>query len=123
MKTPLTQAITAKRDELIALTQDLIRIPTLNPPGQDYLAICEYLDKRLKSHGFETQLIAPMAPPVTAPNIPAGTSSPAARVRTKANVCIFNSHTDVVEVGAAGPSIPSPQRCTMVKIYGAVPAT
>jgi len=28
-----------------ALTQDLIATPTLNPRGQDYLAICEYLDQ------------------------------------------------------------------------------
>ena len=38
-----------RRDDLIALTQDLIRIPTLNPPGDAYLEICEYLGKRLKA--------------------------------------------------------------------------
>ena len=47
MTSTLSTAIIAKRDDLIALTQDLIRIPTLNPPGQDYRLICEYLDTRL----------------------------------------------------------------------------
>ncbi|MDA9020397.1 hypothetical protein N9H60_04465, partial [Flavimaricola sp.] len=39
---PLLQAIADRRDDLIALTQDLIRIPTLNPPGENYRLICEY---------------------------------------------------------------------------------
>ena len=39
--TKLARAITDRRDDLIALTQDLIRIPTLNPPGRDYRAICD----------------------------------------------------------------------------------
>ena len=40
---PLSAAIAARRDDLIALTQDLIRIPTLNPPGENYRLICEFL--------------------------------------------------------------------------------
>ena len=30
--------IEAKRDEVVALTQDLVRIPTVNPPGDAYEA-------------------------------------------------------------------------------------
>ncbi len=44
----LLAEIDARRDELIALTQDLIRIPTINPPGDNYREICEYLANRLK---------------------------------------------------------------------------
>jgi len=32
--TALTASIADRRDDLIQLTQDLIRIPTLNPPGE-----------------------------------------------------------------------------------------
>ena len=53
----LSHRITDKRDDLIRLTQDLIRIPTLNPPGENYREICDFLDKRLSQHGFQTQLI------------------------------------------------------------------
>ncbi|MEP0563278.1 MAG: succinyl-diaminopimelate desuccinylase, partial [Paracoccaceae bacterium] len=49
--------IEAKRDDLIALTQDLVRIPTLNPPGENYLEICDYLRRRLMASGFEVQLV------------------------------------------------------------------
>ena len=57
MTTPLMVRIDGKRDDLVQLTQDLIRIPTLNPPGENYGVICDFLNKRLKASGFETQLI------------------------------------------------------------------
>ena len=48
----LTREIASRRDDLVALTQDLIRIPTLNPPGDFYRDICEYLARRLEKSGF-----------------------------------------------------------------------
>ncbi|MFO8125894.1 MAG: succinyl-diaminopimelate desuccinylase, partial [Yoonia sp.] len=42
----LNEAVRTRRNDLIALTQNLIRIPTLNPPGDCYREICEYLDRR-----------------------------------------------------------------------------
>ena len=33
---PLLSEIATRRDDLILLTQNLIRIPTLNPPGENY---------------------------------------------------------------------------------------
>ena len=53
----LMQIIDDRREDLILLTQDLIRIPTLNPPGEYYRDICDYLDKRLSKHGFSTELV------------------------------------------------------------------
>jgi succinyl-diaminopimelate desuccinylase len=41
----LAREIAARRDDLVALTQDLIRIPTLNPPGECYRDICDYLGR------------------------------------------------------------------------------
>ena len=46
MSDSLSRRIEARRDELIALTQALIRIPTLNPPGENYRAICDMLKAR-----------------------------------------------------------------------------
>ena len=51
----LNQAIQARQEELIDLTIELIAIPTINPPGDHYLLICEYLEKRLVSRGFEVK--------------------------------------------------------------------
>ena len=49
--------IEQKRDDLVSLTQDLIRIPTLNPPGENYREICEYLKQRLVGRGFEIEMV------------------------------------------------------------------
>ncbi|MEH6740556.1 MAG: succinyl-diaminopimelate desuccinylase, partial [Sulfitobacter sp.] len=118
MNTPLSEAITAKRDDLIALTQDLIRIPTLNPPGQDYLAICEYLDRRLKAHGFETQLIRAHGTPGDSTKYPRWNII-ARRTGTLAGECVhFNSHTDVVEEGRGWTTDPFGGELKDGKIYG-----
>ena len=46
-----------RRDDLISLTQELIRIPTLNPPGENYREICEFLSTRLQNSGFGIELV------------------------------------------------------------------
>ncbi|MEP3442353.1 MAG: acetylornithine deacetylase/succinyl-diaminopimelate desuccinylase family protein [Sulfitobacter sp.] len=118
MHSPLSAAITAKRDDLIALTQDLIRIPTLNPPGQDYRAICEYLDTRLKAHGFETQLIRAHGTPGDSTKYPRWNII-ARRTGTRAGDCVhFNSHTDVVEVGRGWTFDPFAATLHEGRIYG-----
>ncbi|WP_373029882.1 M20/M25/M40 family metallo-hydrolase, partial [Sulfitobacter sp.] len=118
MTSTLSAAIIAKRDDLIALTQDLIRIPTLNPPGRDYLLICEYLDKRLKQHGFETQLIRAHGTPGDSAKYPRWNII-ARREGTQSGETVhFNSHTDVVEVGAGWTFDPFGAEISDGKIYG-----
>ncbi len=118
MTSTLSTAIIAKRDELIALTQDLIRIPTLNPPGQDYRLICEYLDTRLRKHGFETQLIRAFGTPGDSEKYPRWNII-ARRAGRRAGECVhFNRHTDVVEVGAGWTFDPFGAEISDGKIYG-----
>ena len=118
MTVTLADAIAAKRDDLIALTQDLIRIPTLNPPGQDYRAICEYLDRRLKAHGFDTQLIRAFGTPGDSEKYPRWNII-ARRDGTRPGEGVhFNSHTDVVEVGAGWTFDPFAATLHEGKIYG-----
>lgn len=116
--THLSDAIAQKRDDLVALTQDLIRIPTLNPPGQDYRAICEYLDRRLKAHGFETELIRAHGTPGDSAKYPRW-NIVARRSGTHKGDCVhFNSHTDVVEVGHGWTTDPFGAELKDGKIYG-----
>ncbi len=118
MNTTLAQAIEAKRDDLIALTQDLIRMPTLNPPGQDYLLICEYLDKRLKKSGFETDFVRAYDTPGDSEKYPRW-NIVARREGARNGECVhFNSHTDVVEVGAGWTFDPFGGEVSDGKIYG-----
>ena len=114
----LYQAITDRRDDLIALTQDLIRIPTLNPPGNNYREICEYLDARLRKSGFETELIHAHGTPGDSEKYPRW-NIVARRSGARAGECVhFNSHTDVVEVGSGWTKDPFGGELADGKIYG-----
>lgn len=118
MTSILSNAITAKRDDLIALTQDLIRIPTLNPPGENYRLICEYLDKRLSGHGFEVELIRAFGTPGDSEKYPRWNII-ARRTGAQSGECVhFNSHTDMVEVGAGWTFDPFAAEISDGKIYG-----
>ena len=47
----LFRRIDARRDDLVRLTQDLIRYPTINPPGDAYEACARFLGARLDARG------------------------------------------------------------------------
>jgi succinyl-diaminopimelate desuccinylase len=118
MTTPLMVRIGGKRDDLIQLTQDLIRIPTLNPPGENYQAICDFLDKRLRGAGFQTQLIRAFGTPGDSEKYPRWNII-ARRDGTSMGDCVhFNSHTDVVEVGSGWTFDPFGGDISDGKIYG-----
>ncbi len=110
--------IDARRDELIALTQDLIRIPTLNPPGEAYLEICEYLAERLKKRGFQVQLLRAEGTPGDSDRYPRWNVI-ARREGGVPGKCVhFNSHTDVVETGKDWTKDPFGGELEDGKIYG-----
>jgi succinyl-diaminopimelate desuccinylase len=114
----LHERIDAKRDDLIALTQELIRIPTLNPPGEYYRDICEFLQRRLGASGFETQLIRAEGAPGDSEKYPRW-NTVARREGSVAGDCVhFNSHTDVVEVGHGWTHDPFGGELVDGKIYG-----
>ena len=118
MTTPLMVRIDGKREDLIQLTQDLIRIPTLNPPGENYGAICDFLNKRLQASGFETQLIRAFDTPGDSERYPRWNII-ARRDGTSLGDCVhFNSHTDVVEVGSGWTFDPFGGEIADVNIYG-----
>ncbi|MBL4628073.1 MAG: acetylornithine deacetylase/succinyl-diaminopimelate desuccinylase family protein [Roseicyclus sp.] len=96
--TALLAAVASRRDELITLTQDLIRIPTLNPPGLHYREICDYLADRLKTRGFTVELIRAHGAPADSDKYPRWNL--VARFESGPGECVhFNSHHDVVAVG------------------------
>ena len=95
----MISAIDARRGDLTRLTQDLIRIPTLNPPGRNYLEICEYLGARLEGQGFRVELVRAHGAPGDSAEYPRW-NMVARREGVAPGDCVhFNSHHDVVEVG------------------------
>ena len=110
--------ITARRDDLIALTQDLIRIPTLNPPGRNYREICDYLAARLGPRGFSLEFIRAPGAPGDSETYPRWNLL-ARRAGTAPGDCVhFNSHHDVVEVGHGWTRDPFGGELDGGRIYG-----
>jgi len=95
----LENEVGARRDDLVALTRDLIRIPTLNPPGRHYREICEFLATRLEARGFDVTLIRAEGAPADSDAQPRW-NLVARREGVGPGACVhFNGHHDVVEVG------------------------
>ena len=116
--TRLCDKIEDKKESMIELTQDLIKIPTLNPPGENYREICEYLDTRLSRAGFATELIRAKDAPGDSDQYPRW-NIVARREGQKNGECVhFNSHTDVVEVGSGWTFDPFGGQLYDGKIYG-----
>lgn len=114
----ISTRIAARRDDLIALTQDLVRIPTLNPPGTNYLEICEYLAERLGRQGFRIDLIRAEGAPGDSANHPRWNLI-ARREGPRPGDCVhFNSHHDVVEVGHGWTRDPFGAEVEGDRIYG-----
>ena len=112
------QAIGDRRDDLILLTQELIRIPTLNPPGEFYRDICEYIDKRLSKHGFNTNLIRAYGTPGDSDKYPRWNIVARREGKLPGDCVHFNSHIDVVEVGQGWTKDPFGAELIDGKIYG-----
>jgi succinyl-diaminopimelate desuccinylase len=90
--------VDARRQDLIGLTQDLVRIPTLNPPGQCYRDICDYLAARLEPQGWEIDYVRAIGTPGDSDLYPRWNL--VARHAGGPGPCVhFNSHHDVVETG------------------------
>ena len=114
----LKLAVAAKEAELVQLCQDLIQIPTLNPPGLKYFEICEFLGARLRDKGFVVELIRAEGAPADSEQYPRW-NMVARREGTRAGDCVhFNSHHDVVEVGHGWTTDPFGGELKDGRVYG-----
>ena len=110
--------IDSRRDDLISLTQELIRIPTLNPPGENYREICEFLSTRLQNSGFGIELVRAKGTPGDSDKYPRW-NVVARKEGVHRGQCVhFNSHIDVVEVGSGWTQNPFGGDLVGEKIYG-----
>ncbi len=114
----LLAEIAARREDLIALTQDLIRIPTLNPPGQKYREICAFLADRLGRRGWRVEMIRAEGAVGDSADWPRW-NMVARHEGSRPGDCVhFNSHHDVVEVGHGWSRDPFGGELEGGRIYG-----
>lgn len=110
--------IDSLRDEMVALTQELVRIPTVNPPGEFYEDCARVVGERLRGKGFAVEY--PRAIGEKADNDKHPRTNVVARIEgTGAGPSIhFNSHIDVVEAGRGWTFDPFGAELKDGKIYG-----
>ena len=85
-------------EEIVQLTADLVRIPTINPPGEDYEACAHFLGDFLKRRAFEIEYVAADGRPEHTPRFPR-VNVIATRRGGPGPVVHLNGHIDVVPPG------------------------
>jgi succinyl-diaminopimelate desuccinylase len=114
----LFNLIDSRRDELVALTQDLIRFPTVNPPGEAYQPCAEFIGRRLMQRGFNVEYVHAAGTPGDSTRYPR-INVVARRSGHGAGPCVhFNSHIDVVQAGAGWTLDPFAGVVKDGKVYG-----
>jgi succinyl-diaminopimelate desuccinylase len=89
-------AVHALRDDCAAFLQELVRVPTVNPPGEQYEDCARLIGDRLRAFGYAVQYVRPRAARDGPPRV-----NVFGRLegRTPRPTLHFNGHFDVVPLG------------------------
>jgi succinyl-diaminopimelate desuccinylase len=114
----LFRRIDGRTDELVALTRELIRIPTVNPPGDAYAPCAEFIGNRLAKRGFQVTYRRAHGTPGDSDRYPR--TNVIARIEgASPGQCVhFNSHIDVVAAGRGWSVDPFAGDVRDGKVYG-----
>ncbi len=114
----LFRRIESSTDELVALARALIRIPTVNPPGDAYAPCAELIGSRLAARGFEVRYERGLGSPGDNERYPR-TNVIARKTGTGPGRCVhFNSHIDVVAAGRGWTRDPFAGELDGGRLYG-----
>ena len=118
MNESLLRAVEDRRQAVVSLTQDLIRFPTVNPPGEAYTPCAEFIATYMSRLGFQTQLIRGEGTPGDTDRFPRTNVVARREGRSPGPVVHFNSHIDVVEEGHGWTVDPFAGVVKDGKVYG-----
>lgn len=114
----LLARIDGKRDELVALARDLVRIPTVNPPGEAYAPCAELLGERLRRRGFAVEYLRAEGAPGDCARWPR-LNVVARRDGRDPGPCVhLNGHLDVVAPGQGWTVDPWAGEVREGRVYG-----
>src|SRR3984885_2116161 len=104
--------------EMIAFLQELVRIPTVNPPGEHYEANAELIGGKLREFGYDTHYIAAEGCREHTEEYPR--LNVLGRMEgSRARPCLhFNGHFDVVPVGEGWTVDPFGAEIREGRLYG-----
>jgi succinyl-diaminopimelate desuccinylase len=94
------QAVEAAADEVVAFTSDLIRVPTVNPPGDVYEDCARLIGAMLDRCGFGVEYHAAAGRPEHTPQHPRVNVIGSRRGRRPRPTVHLNGHFDVVPAGS-----------------------
>ena len=114
----LNQRIESNKQNLVDFTQELIRIPTINPPGDAYTPCAELIGSRLKKRGFDIQYIRAHDTHGDSDQFPRTNVIARIEGNRPGATIHFNSHIDVVEAGDGWTFDPFAAQISDGKIYG-----
>lgn len=114
----LFNAIDVRRDELVELTRELIRYPTVNPPGEAYRPCAEFIGERMRARGFTVDYVHAAGTPGDNELYPR-INVIARRSGNTPGPCVhFNSHIDVVQSGGGWTLDPFAAVVKDGRVYG-----
>jgi succinyl-diaminopimelate desuccinylase len=111
-------AVDAAADEIVAFTSDLIRIPTVNPPGDAYEPCARFIGARLERGGFDVEYVAADGLPEHTTRHPRVNVMGVRRGREPRPALHLNGHFDVVPPGAGWSVDPFAGAVREGRIYG-----
>ena len=115
--------VDALREEVVAFTSDLVRIPTVNPPGEAYEDCARFIGSRLAACGFEVEYHPAEGRPEHTRAHPRVNVVGARRGSGPGPVVHLNGHFDVVPPGAGWTVDPFGGQVREGRIWGRGPAT
>jgi succinyl-diaminopimelate desuccinylase len=114
----LFKLIEGRREELVELTRELIRFPTINPPGEAYQPCAEYIGRRLKARGFQVEYVHAVGTPGDDVRYPRINVIARREGAGPGPTVHFNSHIDVVQTGSGWTVDPFAGIVKDGKVYG-----
>lgn len=118
LQSRLFKGIEASRTNLVELTRDLVRFPTINPPGEAYTPCAEYIGNRLKKSGYSVSYVRGEDTPGDSDLYPRTNVIARLEGRNPGPTVHFNSHIDVVEAGEGWTFDPFGAEIRDGRIYG-----
>ena len=114
----LLTEIERREAELVELTRALIRIPSVNPPGEHYRDCAELIGRRLEPRGFAVEHVRAEGAPGDSDRYPRWNVI-ARREGAGPGPCVhFNGHIDVVSVGEGWTRPPFDGLVEDGRVYG-----
>ncbi len=112
------QSVESLAGEMTAFLQELTRVPTVNPPGENYPAGAELIGQQLQKFGYEVQYIAAEGRPEHSSRYPRVNVIGRMELNGPRPLLHFNGHFDVVPVGAGWTKDPFSGEISDGKLYG-----